>query len=98
MMLAEQGKLSLQDDITKFFPDYPTGGKRLTVENLLTHTSGVKDYLEKLWKKRQVISMEVTNHQKHMDSAFKRAPLYLALLAPIWLISLRFASAACRGR
>jgi CubicO group peptidase (beta-lactamase class C family) len=52
MMLVEQGKLSLQDDITKFFPDYPTGGKKVTVENLLTHTSGIKDYLEKLWPGR----------------------------------------------
>jgi D-alanyl-D-alanine carboxypeptidase len=52
MMLAEQGKLSLQDDITKFFPDYPTGGKKITIENLLTHTSGIKDYLGKLWPER----------------------------------------------
>src|ERR1700749_178445 len=52
MMLVEQGKLSLQDSITKFFPDYPTDGKTITIENLLTHTSGVKDYLEKLWPQR----------------------------------------------
>jgi D-alanyl-D-alanine carboxypeptidase len=52
MMLAEQGKLSLQDDIAKFFPDYSTAGKRITVENLLTHTSGIKDHLEKLWPAR----------------------------------------------
>jgi D-alanyl-D-alanine carboxypeptidase len=52
MMLVEQGKLSLQDDITKFFPAYPTGGKKITVENLLTHTSGIPDYMEKLWPAR----------------------------------------------
>jgi D-alanyl-D-alanine carboxypeptidase len=52
MMLVERGRLSLQDDLTKFFPDYPTGGKKITVENLLTHTSGVKDYLDKLWPRR----------------------------------------------
>jgi len=52
MMLVEQGKLSLQDDLTKFFPDYPTGGKRITIENLLTHTSGIKEYTEKLWPAR----------------------------------------------
>lgn len=52
MMLVEQGKLSLQDDITKFFPDYPTNGKKITVENLLSHTSGIKDYIEKLWPAR----------------------------------------------
>jgi N-acyl-D-aspartate/D-glutamate deacylase/CubicO group peptidase (beta-lactamase class C family) len=44
MMLAEQGKLSLEDDITKFLPDYPTQGHAITVEHLLTHTSGIKSY------------------------------------------------------
>jgi CubicO group peptidase (beta-lactamase class C family) len=44
MMLAEQGKLALDDEITKFFPDYPTQGRRITVEHLLTHTSGIRSY------------------------------------------------------
>jgi len=44
LMLAEEGKLSLQDEITRFVPDYPTQGKKITVENLLTHTSGIKNY------------------------------------------------------
>ena len=44
MQLVEQGKLSLQDDLTKFIPDYPTQGKKITVEHLLTHTSGIKSY------------------------------------------------------
>lgn len=42
LMLWEQGKLDLQDPITKFIPDYPTKGKTITVEHLLTHTSGIK--------------------------------------------------------
>ena len=46
LMLAEEGKLSLQDEITKFLPDYPTQGKKITVEHLLTHTSGVKSYTD----------------------------------------------------
>ena len=46
LQLAEQGKLSLQDDLTKFIPDYPTQGKKITVEHLLTHTSGIKSYTE----------------------------------------------------
>ncbi len=44
LQLMEQGKLSLQDDITKFIPDYPTHGYKITVEHLLTHTSGIKSY------------------------------------------------------
>jgi CubicO group peptidase (beta-lactamase class C family) len=46
LMLAEEGKLSLQDEITKFLPDYPAQGKTITVENLLTHTSGIKSYTD----------------------------------------------------
>jgi CubicO group peptidase (beta-lactamase class C family) len=41
LQLTEQGKLSLQDEITKYLPDYPTGGQKITVENLLTHTAGI---------------------------------------------------------
>ncbi|MEM8525598.1 MAG: serine hydrolase [Bacteroidota bacterium] len=44
LMLEEQGKLSLQDEITKFIEDYPTQGKTITIEHLLTHTSGIKSY------------------------------------------------------
>ncbi|MFC5460098.1 serine hydrolase [Massilia niabensis] len=47
LMLAEEGKLALTDDITRFFPDYPTGGKKITVEHLLTHTSGIVSYTGK---------------------------------------------------
>jgi CubicO group peptidase (beta-lactamase class C family) len=44
LQLMEKGKLSLQDDIKKFIPDYPTHGHTITVEHLLTHTSGIKSY------------------------------------------------------
>jgi CubicO group peptidase (beta-lactamase class C family) len=44
MMLAEEGKLSLDDPITKFLPDYPSYGDDISVEHLLTHTSGIVSY------------------------------------------------------
>ena len=44
LMLEEQSKLSLDDPITKFIPDYPTLGKTITIRNLLNHTSGIKSY------------------------------------------------------
>ncbi len=44
LMLEEQGKLGLQDPITKFIPDYPTNDKIITVHHLLNHTSGIKSY------------------------------------------------------
>lgn len=44
LKLIEQGKIDLQDPITKFLPDYPMQGKVITIEHLLTHTSGIKSY------------------------------------------------------
>jgi CubicO group peptidase (beta-lactamase class C family) len=44
MMLIEEGKLSLEDKITKYFPDGPTAWRDITVRHLLTHTSGMGDY------------------------------------------------------
>src|SRR5262249_50322794 len=46
LLLAERGKLTIDDEITKFLPDYPTSGKRITIRHLLTHTSGIKGYTE----------------------------------------------------
>lgn len=44
LMLVEKGKMNLDDEITKFIPDYPTNGHKITVHHLLTHTSGIKDF------------------------------------------------------
>ncbi len=45
LLLAEQGKLSLTDDIRKYLPEMPDYGTPITVQNLIHHTSGIKDYL-----------------------------------------------------
>ena len=42
LLLAEEGKLSLEDKLSKFVPDVPNGDK-ITVEELLTHYSGLGD-------------------------------------------------------
>src|SRR3569833_1776553 len=42
----EKGLLQLDDDVTKFIPDYPVHGYHISVANLLSHTSGIKDYTE----------------------------------------------------
>lgn len=46
LKLAEEGKLSLEDDLTKYVIDYPTHGHAITIEHLLTHTSGIKSYTD----------------------------------------------------
>ena len=42
LLLAERGKLSLDDHVSKFVPDFPNGD-RITIEELLTHYSGLVD-------------------------------------------------------
>jgi D-alanyl-D-alanine carboxypeptidase len=44
LKLVGEGKISLNDPITNFFPDYPMGEKPITIRHLLTHTSGIKSY------------------------------------------------------
>jgi CubicO group peptidase (beta-lactamase class C family) len=45
LQLAGQDKLSIKDDIRKFIPGYPIKDDSvITIENLLTHTSGIHDY------------------------------------------------------
>ncbi len=44
LKLRDQGKLSLDDELTKYIKDYPTDGNTVTIKHLLTHTSGVKSY------------------------------------------------------
>lgn len=46
LQLQEQGKLSLDDDLAKHLPDYPTQGHRISLRRLLDHTSGIKGYTE----------------------------------------------------
>src|SRR5579863_9862246 len=45
MMLVEEGKISLDDSITKYFPDAPATWKPILIKNLLSHTSGLSEYL-----------------------------------------------------
>ncbi|HKR58570.1 MAG TPA: serine hydrolase domain-containing protein [Pyrinomonadaceae bacterium] len=44
MILAAEGKLSLEDKLSKFFPDAPESWSRITVRQLLTHSAGMADY------------------------------------------------------
>jgi CubicO group peptidase (beta-lactamase class C family) len=42
LQLQEQGRLSVSDPVARFIPDFPNG-ERITLDNLLTHTSGIHD-------------------------------------------------------
>jgi len=44
LLLVEEGKLSLADDVRKYIPQLPDYGHKITVDHLLTHTSGIRDW------------------------------------------------------
>lgn len=45
-MLAEQGKISLEDNIRKYIPEIPEYENPITIRHLVYHTSGIRDYTE----------------------------------------------------
>jgi CubicO group peptidase (beta-lactamase class C family) len=45
LLLAQEGKLSLDDDVHKVLPELPDYGTPVTLRHLLHHTSGVRDYI-----------------------------------------------------
>ena len=44
LLLEKEGKLSFDDPLTRFFPDFAPVGARITVGQLLTHSSGIRAY------------------------------------------------------
>lgn len=42
-LLAQEGKLSLDDDIRKYVPEMPAYGKTITIEHLIHHTNGLRE-------------------------------------------------------
>lgn len=74
-MLADQGKLSLDDDIRKHLPEVPDFGKKITVRNLIHHVSGLRDQWEMLamagWRLDDVITTEhilnMVSHEKELN-------------------------------
>lgn len=44
MMLAERGKISYEDPLSNFFPEFPPYAQKITVRHLLNHTAGFAEY------------------------------------------------------
>ena len=45
LLLEKQGKLSVNDDVRKYIPELPDYGHKISILELLNHTSGLRDYL-----------------------------------------------------
>ena len=46
LLLEERGELALKDDIRAHLPGFPDYGERITVQHLIHHTSGIRDYMD----------------------------------------------------
>lgn len=68
LQLEEQGKLSLDEPLTKYLPEF-AGDKRVTIKNLLNHTSGYKDQMD--WQKHPGSNQKdwITNWAKEPPNA-----------------------------
>ena len=70
LKLQEEGKLSVQDKLAKFLPDFPRGDE-VTLHHLLTHTSGITSYTSK--PDFMLTVTKPTNEEDLIDS-FKNDP------------------------
>ena len=74
MMLKEAGELQIDDPITRFFPDYPTLGYTITLRHLMTHTSGIIDFLAipgfSEIAKRDLTALDIIDFFKNQPMSF----------------------------
>lgn len=71
MKLVEAGKLSLEDKLDKYIPDYPSGNK-ITVRHLLSHTSGIVNFTD---DKEYPKIMSQKHTMEELINLFKNRPL-----------------------
>jgi len=45
-LLAESGQISLDDPLSKYFPEFPGWAKQISIQQLVHHNSGIRDYLD----------------------------------------------------
>lgn len=71
MMLVEEGKIGLDDKITKYFTDAPASWRNITVRHLLTHTSGATDYPRDFDFRRDYTEDELLKRAEAIPLAFQ---------------------------
>ena len=92
ILLAEKGKLSLEDTLKSIFPDFPEYATKITIRHLLNHTSGVRDYLQIAYLKglgdddfySDEDIMQWLVHQSHLN--FDPGEEYLYSNSGYWLL------------
>jgi CubicO group peptidase (beta-lactamase class C family) len=79
MMLVDEGKIGLDDKITKYLPESPAIWKAVTVRQLLTHTSGIADYGgEEGTMGKGVINFRKDYTEEELIQSFSKMPMDFA--------------------
>lgn len=74
LLLKEQGKINVDEKISKFFPEYEIGAD-ITVKDLLTNRSGIRNYQEGIFDGEYALSTEASeaeNQQKILDWIYSK--------------------------
>lgn len=79
MMLVEEGKIGLDDKLTKYIPESPAAWNEVTIRQLLTHTSGIADYGgEEQTMGKGVIDFRRDYTEEQLVEAFAKMPMDFA--------------------
>ncbi len=95
LQLRDQGKLSLDDPITKWLPDFDTRGNNVTLRHLLGHTSGITDLVDmpelramQLMRNPRISREEVYKVISHYSFVFPAGTMQLYSNSNFWLLGL----------
>lgn len=78
VLLARDGKLSLDDEIQKYLPEIPRYSRPVTVRHLLHHTSGIRDYIDLLFWSGALEESVTGDREALAILARQRAPNFAA--------------------
>ncbi|HEY1262208.1 MAG TPA: serine hydrolase domain-containing protein [Terriglobales bacterium] len=70
MMLVEEGKVRLDDPLTRYFPEAPAAWRQVTVRQLLSHTGGFGDYPAKFNFRRDYTEAELLRIVERLPPAY----------------------------
>jgi CubicO group peptidase (beta-lactamase class C family) len=84
LMLATEGRLSLDDDVRSYVPELPDYGSPITIRHLLHHISGLRDQWDLLhlsgWRRDDLVTeqdvLDVAARQRHLNFAPGEQHLY----------------------
>ena len=67
LLLVEEQRLSLSADVHRYIPELPDYGHRITLDHLLTHTSGLPDWVGKRSPGRSETALSITLRQRELE-------------------------------